>query len=310
MPLLRKIRTIAAAIESTIGTAETLSASDAQFNAYDIDIQGDIAVQAREGQGGFNRLPGVAGKRGGSMTFKTDVEWDGTSTLPDWATVLLPLCGYVNSSGVFTQRSEGPGSNVKTGTLAVYENGLKKTLAGAVGNARWMNPSGERSSIEWSFQGVWQAVADTAILAPTYPADTIIRYASATTTLGGTALCVTNTNLDFGNNIHLRECASTAAGFVSGIITDAYPSVEINPESDLVANDDHYGDWLAGTEAALSIVLDGPSSSDITISVPKAQIFNIQEGDRGGLQEDQITLQANKNGATQDQAVSITFNDA
>ena len=87
MPLLKKIQTIAAKVEATIGTAETLTASEGVFNAYDIDIQGDIQVEEREGQAGFDMLPGVAGTRKGTMTFKTDIEWDGSATVPVWSSV-------------------------------------------------------------------------------------------------------------------------------------------------------------------------------------------------------------------------------
>ena len=310
MPLLKKIRTLAAKVESTIGTPESLTAAEGVFNAYDIEIQGDIEVEEREGSGGMDRLAGVAGTRRGTLSFKTDMEWDGTATLPAWASVLLPMCGFVDSSGVFTGRSEAPGSNVKTGTLGVYENGLFKSIAGAVGNAKLMLPSGKKCFIDWSFEGVWQAVTDTAIITPTYPTDTVIRFASATATYDSVAQCVNEMAVDLGNEITMRECPDTAAGFKSGLIVDRYPTIEADPEAELVATDDRYGDWIAGNEAALSVTLDGPSSSTIVISAPQAQFFNVQGGDRDKILTDSVTWRANKNGANQDQALSITFNEA
>jgi len=310
MPQLRKLRTLAAQTETTVGTAETLAADDGVFNAYNLDIQGDIQVEEREGQGGFDMLPGVAGRRGGSLSFTTDIEWDGTATVPVWASTLFPSCGWVNSSGTFTPRSEAPGTNVKTCTIGVFEDGVFKKLAGAVGTFQIFLPSGRKCYINWNFQGVWQAVTDSAIIEPTYPTDTIVRFASATTTYDSVALCVEQMTIDAGNNIILRECASTDGGYISGLITSRYPTIEANPEATLVATDDPYGDWLAGNEAALSVVLDGPSDSDITISAPKAQIFNAQEGDRDGLMVDNLTWQCNKNNTTHDQCLSIVFNEA
>ena len=307
MPLLKKIQTIAAKTEATIGTAETLAAADGQFNAYDIDIQGEIEVEEREGQGAFNRLAGVAGARGGSFSFKTDIEWDGSATVPVWASTLLPACGFTNSSGVFTPKSEGPGSNVKTLTMGAYEDGRLKTLAGCAGNFRIVLPSGKKAYIEWSFQGVWQDITDTAIIAPTYPSDTVLRFASATVQYDSVDLCVAEASIDAGNEIILRECPDTDAGYKSALIVDRYPTISADPEATLVADDDPYQDWVDGDQAAWSVALDGPSSSTLTISAPAAQIFNIQGSDRGKLLTDDIEWRCNKNGANQNQELSLTF---
>jgi len=74
-----------------------------------------------------------------------------------------------------------------------------------------------------------------------------------------------------------------------------------------VATDPRYTKWLAGTEQALSIVLDSPGNSTITIAVPKAQVTNVQEGERSGIVTDDVTLSCNKNAANIDQDVTITF---
>jgi hypothetical protein len=310
MPLLKRKRVMAAKVEGTIGTAESLTNAEGAFNAYDVMIQPTIAVDQREGQGSFNYLSGVPGARQGKATFKTDIGWDGTTTMPTWASVLLPACGFVESSQVYTPRSEAPGSNVKTATIGCYVDGVFKSIAGAVGNFRLVCPSGKQVMIEWEFTGVWQAPTDVALIAPTYPTALPIRYSSATTTYNSVALCVENFTLDAGNEVILRECASTAAGYISGLVVSRYPRATANPEAVLVATQDRFGAWLAATESALSVVLDGPSTSTITISIPKAQIVNDQESDRGKLVTDEVEWSCNKNGATADQEVSITFAEA
>ena len=66
----------------------------------------------------------------------------------------------------------------------------------------------------------------------------------------------------------------------------------MNPESRLVATYDVFGKWLAGTEEALSIVLDD-GTDVITFSAPKLQRTNVQEGDRSGLQIDDVSFACN-----------------
>lgn len=311
MPLLKRVRTIAAKVETTPGTAESLTASEGAFNAYDIEINAAIEVEQREGQASFDYLSGVAGQRMGTMTFSTDLGWDGTVTMPTWASVLLPGCGVVESSQVYTPRSEAPGSNVKTLTLGVYENGLLKTLAGAVGNFRIVLPTGRMARMEFEFQGVWQAPTDTSIIAPTYPTALPLRFASAAAvTYDSVDLKIESMTWDAGNQIKMIEDATTASGLCYGIVTDRQTRITANPESELVATRPDYADWIGDVEAALAVTLDGPSDSTIALSAPKAQIINVQEGDRDGLQIDDIEWAANKNGANLDENFSITFSEA
>jgi len=312
MPLLKRIQTMAAKIETTIGTAETLTAAEGAFNAYDLEIQAEIDVEQREAQGSFNYLSGVPGPYAGSMTFKTDMGWDGAA-VPSWASVLFPACGFTESAQVYTPVSEGPGSNVKTATIGIFKDGVYKKLAGAVGNFKINAPSGRIIFVEWEFKGVWQSVTDSAIIAPTYPTAQPLRFASSTVQYNSVDQCVENVTFDAGNEIILRECPDTASGYKSGLIVSRYPMININPEAQLVATEDRYGDWTAGNEYAFSCAFDGPtgavSNGNVTLSAPKAQIFNVQEGDRNKLMIDEVELMCNKNGANADEEVSITFTD-
>lgn len=306
MPLHNEIRTIAAKIEDTPGTAETLAAADAALDVYEPTIQATIEMEERNAQGAYNKYSQVAGQRMGTVTFRTDVTV-GATALPEWATTFLPACGWVESTNVYTPRSGAVGSNVKTLTIGVYENGLLKSIAGAMGTFRIVCPAGRLAFIEWTFTGVWQDVTDTAILTPTHPADTPIRFASATCTYDSTAQRVENLTIDAGNNVIMREDPTTASGYIAAAVTNRYPKITANPESTLVTDDDHYGDWLSAGEAALAVTLNGPSSSSLAISAPAAQIINCQEGDRNGIQIDDIEWACNKNGANQDQELSLTF---
>ncbi len=310
MPLLRRKRLLAAKVEATPGTAETLANADAAFNVYNPVPQANIEVETREAQAGFGMLSGVPGSRAGSLTFRTEIWWDGTVTMPSWAAILLPACGWVDSSQTFNPTSEAPGSNVKTLTMGVYEDGLRKQLVGAAGTFQIVCPTGDMVYCDWTFTGVWQPVTDTALLSPTYPNDKPLRYATATTQFNSNNLCVEQITFDAGNTVTLRECAASAAGFDYAVITNRAPTITANPESQLVATRDDYGDWLASTEAEFSVTLDGISTSTIEISAPKAQITNVQEGDREGIQIDDITYSCNKNGATDDQELQIIFTES
>jgi hypothetical protein len=310
MTLLKRKRVLAAKIETTPGTAEALTAAEASFNCYEIMIQNETETEAREGQGSFGMRPSAPGAYRGKATFKHDISWDGTATEPSWADTFLPACGWVKSGQVFTPRTEAPGANVKTLTIAAYVDGKLKSLRGCVGTFKINSVSGKTAVAEFEFIGIWNSPTDVAILAPTYPTASPLRFASSVTTWDSVALAVESMVLDSGNSMLLREDSSDISGFKAGLISNRIVKITGNPEAKLVSVQDRYGKYLDLSEHALTFDIDGPTNSKITIAAPKAQIVAISEADRENMVVDEIEWQANRNGSTADQECSITFTAA
>lgn len=310
--LLKKIMLLAAKVEATPGTAVALADPDGAFNAYQLAPTVTIPVEHREGPGGFDRLAGVPGTQAFSLSFRTDVEWDGTAALPDWAEVLLPACGYVKDGNTFKPKSAPPGSQgVTTLTMAEYCGpGKRKIGRGCVGTFNFVLPTGKMAYFDWQFQGVWVNDEDIAMLTPVFPSDDIFRFADASAQFGGLPMCLSQLTLDAGNEILLRECPGDTSGFESGVIVDRYGSVSGDPESVLVATDDRYGKWRSGTQGPLDVVMNGPNGANIHVIMPAAQIENIDDSDRGKLKTDGITFRPQKNGSVTDDSVRIIFNNA
>ena len=312
MPLLKTLRTIACAVETTIGTAEVLDATDGGFHCYDLMIQADIENLERESSNTFGTLQSSQGARKGTASFKVDLQLTGASA-PAWLDVLLQGCGYVGTADVYSPVSEGlsASSSVKSLTIASYQDGVVKSIRGAVGDFKIMATSGKLVTMEFEFQGVWNGVVDGAMIAPTYSTERPARYAGAAANYDGLEHCIESLEFSAGNEIVMRECPDTQAGFKSGLIVNRKPTITLNPEAQLVADYDVYGNWLLGKEAAFSTSFDSLLASTQTASMvlaaPKAQVVNVQEGDRNNLVTDEIELQLNRNGTNIDEDVSITF---
>lgn len=310
MPLLSRVRVLAAKIETTSGTVEALTASEAAFNAFDAVMQPTGTFVARKGQGAFGDIKGTIGPRSGTCTFKTEGFGDGAGGVPTWASTFLPACGWVNTAGTYSPIAQPPGSSVKTLTLGLYENGMLKRLRGAVGNLVIKGDTGLPVMLEWTFTGVWVGATDVTILAPTYPTRSPIRVANGTISIGSWAPCFSNITLDTGNVIMPRSCITPTDG--SGIhaymISDRLPTATLDPEANLVAtsNADVYGDWLGGEEDTFSLVVKDAQDT-ITFAGPKFQRTNVQEGDRQGLQIDNITAQFNRSASAGNDELTIAF---
>lgn len=299
MPLLKRLRVLAAQIESTVGTAETLDAADGAFHVYDVEIQANIDVPQRANTAQFGTLVAPQGARMGTVTFKLNPYGDGAGGVPTWASTFLPACGLVNTAGTFNPVSEAAGGSggVKTVTIGVFENGLYKELYGATGTFSLTSEVGEMAEITFTFTGCWSDPSDAAMPSPTYPTELPYRAAGASNPFswGSFTGCIGNYSFDVGNNNIMRRCmtAGNETGYISGLITDRNPSFNFSPESTLVATHDIFGDWKDSIERSCSFSLEDADGS-MTINAVKSQITNIQEGDREGIQIDNVDARVNE----------------
>lgn len=308
MPMLRRRAVFAAKIETTPGTAVSLTGAEGVFNAEDFDIQPTIAMTRREGQGGFNYLPGIPKGMMGTAKITHKLSYDGT-TLPNWASVLLPACGMVATASVFNPVTAGPGtSGVKTLTIGHYKDGKLALLSGAMGNVKFVFPTGKVAYAEFAFTGKYSSnETDTAIIAPTYPTTLPLRFANGAFTFNSVALCTAQAEIDLGNKVVMRECvnASDRSGYESAIITNREPVITADPESLLVATHDREAQWLTSTPQALSLRC-GVTGTSITFAFPAAQLENKQQGNRNDINTDDLTWLATA-GSAVDTELSITF---
>jgi hypothetical protein len=307
MPLLSRKSVFAAKVETTIGTAESLTGAEGVYNAREVELQPSIAMTRREGQGGFNKLTSIPEGMLGTCKIVHDITYNGTD-IPSWASVLLPACGWVDTAGTFSPKSEAPGSNVKTLTIGHYKDGKRQLLSGAMGTFKIVCPTGKLAYIEFTFTGKYSSnETDTALITPTYPTVAPLRFAAGALTWNSVALCTSNVEVDAGNSVIMRECvnATDRSGYVSALVTDRAPVITADPESVLVATQDRDSFWLTPTAQAMVIQI-GSSGSSVTINAPKAQLENKQQGNRNNLMTDDLTWLATT-GSAVDTELTIVF---
>jgi len=311
MSLLRRRSVFAAKVEATVGTAESLTAAEGVFNAMNLQIQPNITMEEREGQGGFNYNPSVPGIRSGTATFSTEAYYDGT-TIPPWATVLLPGCGFINTAGLFTPLSEGPGGSNKPKTLTIggYVDGVFRVLSGCMGTFTIDLPTGRMVRFNWTFQGKWVNPTDVPLITPTFPLTTMpMRMAAGSVSWAGATMCTESVTVDAGNEVILRECAGDLTGIKSGLVVNRKPTITANPEMVLVGTQNRHSQWLTPTPGILVITTGGAGENRLVITASKAQLQNIQQGERSGLLTDELTWMATA-GDTPDTELSIDFAEA
>lgn len=284
--------------ETTKGTANP---SAAAMTAIVYNATGDpvdiVAPNSRKPDGHYHgNAPALIGAQVGRISWRQELA-SGDSTL-----TLLSACGMkLDTTYKFTSSV----ADQTCLTICLWQDGTLKKLVGAMGDFTFEGVNGGPVFGDFTFTGVWQAV--TAVAMPAQAALTALtRYGSAasTFTIGGAVVPKISTwRLRAGNSIIMRPDYAAAAGVIHALVESRNPQFECDFESHLVADHDPYGGYLAGTLAALSLVLSDGANT-LTVTAPKMQYVGVPEQRGGVIKRNMCTFQCNANAG--DDEVTIT----
>lgn len=271
-PLIRRLSSLVAKIETTKGTAEALIASDGAYNIYDAKVTEDTDYIQRPQQGTANRLAGIPGAMLGRASFWTDLSGSGaTGGVPLWATTFLPACGYINSGGTFTRSLVQ--STTKTVTISNWLNGVQQLLVGAVGTFNIVCNNGRPSRINFDFVGKYYSEGDVSQLDPTEPTVKPPR-GYETYTIDSTSISSPEVTIDAGvKTLMLEDVNDTNdTGYLHGVITDYDSKLSTSPYATLAATKDWRSKFAASTEMALNLVIGATATNIVTVAASKCQL--------------------------------------
>jgi len=300
MVMLARKKVIQAKLETEKGTKETEGFTDIRI--FDPDIRPSSPFEPRRGSGKYlgNSVAGIVQERSGIFTCSTELRGNGTDAMDAGLSVLLQCCGLKNTAESYQVSSVV--ANHKTCTIQVFEDGKKKVLYGAMGNLTFEGDTGKRMMCNFEFTGIWDAPVDEELPAFSPGTEPPPILASGTFSIGA-ARKVSRVSLNMGNEVVLRMDINAASGIAHAVIVDNDPVMSCDLEAELVAAYDINGIWLAGTEAAVSLVLGSGAGKQITFTIPKFQYREIPEGNRDGILTYDITGQCNHDSG--DDAVKV-----
>lgn len=305
-------RQIAGKIETTNGTPIVLAAADAGLWVIDPVLRPEAEHIPRLAGASSSPRKGSIGARGGICTFTLEAEGKGAAGSPDWATLLLPACGFYDDANTWKLVTGVPGTagNIpRTITLAKFTDGRKLMLSGCMGNAVFRFQHGQSLMIDFTFRGKYESMADVPLLAATLPTIFAPPVTNTTFTIGGNALRTGELSIDLGNNVIMRPDFSSgagASGYAYATISGRNIMVRFDQEAALVATRDDYGIWLGGTQQPMILNVGGPSWNELDFSLPKIQFASIEDRDQEGMLMDGIEAQAQWS-AAEDDEMTITF---
>ena len=306
---------IGAKLESTEGTAETITASEAKIKAENISLSYDFPFYSRENvaSSSMSKFTGtLGGPRVGTLSFDVAIAGSGTKDSAAGWGVLMQGCGFDEAVSAGTSVAYTPESTVTEGgdagsiTIQLFVDGKAYKLHGARGNLRITLPTGMPGMYNFSFQGVYNEPTDTGLLSISHEATVPPAILSGSFTLHSQAFLASSIEFDMQNPLTVRADPSATQGVKSVAITNRNPVGTINPEETAAATKNIWSLATANTEAAFTLTIGATTGNIITITAPKVQLRPSGLGDDGGRVTNTLGMELNRSSGDDEIAITQT----
>lgn len=283
--MLTRKATLLAKKEVSYGVDVVPAAGDAVL-VKDVDIR----VIGDELQRDFLRstlspLPHQIGERYCELKFTTELKGSGTAGTAPETGALFQACGLAENVVAVTSVDYTPDSDAfSSATIYVYRDGILYKVTGARGTFEVNLNTGKFGEIAWTFQGLYTAVSDVAMVAGTYDTTLPPVVMAAAFSVGAYAAVATKLNINMANNLALRKSINQAGSILEVLITGWNDrGGSFDPEAVLEATHPFYANWLSALQAAMTVTVGGTAGNIVAVTGPKLQYRQINPGDRDGL---------------------------
>lgn len=311
--ILTNRQVVAAKVEVTEGTLETLAAADANAQILEpAKFEANIAMFERKLMDvSYSNFKQITGTRLAQISFKCENKGSGTAGTAPAIGKLLRACGFGETVVAVTSVTYAPVSalaSIPTLTVAVYVDGVKKAIKGARGNVKYESQDGQPGFYEFTFIGVYDSVADVALLTPSGVETTVpVALLTAQFSVQTFSAFCSKVSFDMGNTLTPRPDINTGAGYISTLLTGRAPKATFDPELELVATHDFYGRLLAGTTGVLTWRHTGSAGNICIFSAPVCQYTKIGDGDRDGMAITPVECALIRSAAAGNDEISIAY---
>lgn len=282
--LLTNLTQLALALEAVEGVAEVLDAGDVIL-VNNVKFTPDVKVNERNPvTSDMSPWAGTPGLRSAKISFEVEAMGAAAAgTAPHYANAVT-ACGQLVTAVALTSITCTPASTGLSATLGVYQNGKLKKIWGARGTMRLVLEAGKPGILFFEFTGADYSITDTPMLAGVvYPTIIPPSFQNATLTIDAFAAIITRVEVEWGGTVTLRQSAAADSGHLSARITRRRPTIKFDPEDELNATADFYGDWKAGSLLAFSAAWGSDAGNTFLLTADLVQYQTLQDGEREGI---------------------------
>lgn len=244
-------------------------------------------------------------------TISMDVELKGSGaagTAPDLG-VLFEACSYKETIDAGVSAIYAPTSvyaNQISVTVWYYQDGLIHKITGCRGTFSFTLETGAIPMATFTLTGHSAAPIDGTLISPTLDATDPVAIKGNAFTMGGFSAVINNITFDAGVTVMTPPDMAETDGF--GEITVGVRDLNgsFDPQMELVATEDFYGEFRSGANVVLaSGAIGGTAGNIMTIGMPVCYYRDIAPGDRDGIRTYEIPFGAVESSG--DDELSIAF---
>ena len=295
------VETVKGTINTNPGPPVVEAWTDADFAiiAYDIQATTQFGRFDRDTQKAYlSKLPGIVGTTAAQISFTCEVRHSANLTTLDVWERALQACGFVLSGSTIQPTSNGDEQKTVSIQVALgaFGSGSNEavlfTAKGCAGTVTFEGRVGQPLLARFTFTGVYAGVTTGTLRVPTQETGIPGIFQGVSATWGGASRVLSTINLDVGNSVVLRESVNASSGLLHAVITDRRPTGSIDPDLELVATEDFYGQLQNNTTKALAFVVNttnatsisGDTTRDLTFTLGDCRVTNVNDANRNGIQ--------------------------
>ena len=287
MPLLTRKRVILIEAESSYGTDPTPTATDVVL-VRDLSItpqSSDVVSRdvVRPFLGAFQQL---LANTSVEVTFSVELAGSGAAgTAPRYGAA-LKACGLSETVSSGTSVTYAPvSSSFSSVTIHYNTDGVRHKITGARGTFTINASVGEIPTIEFSFQGIYNAPDDSALPSVTYGNQaTPLIFKNGNTSgfqLLSHAGSLMSVSMDCGNELAYRELVG---GTKEVLLVNRSSSGSVSLEAVALSSKDFFAAALAETTGNLQFLHGTAAGNKVQFTSSKVDIGDVNYGEQDGIQ--------------------------
>lgn len=249
---------------------------------------------------------------GGTLkTISMEIELKGSGaagTAPEFG-VLFEACSYKETISAGVSVAYDPTSTEaeqESATVYYYQDGLLHVLTGCRGTFSVNIETGAIPMATFTLTGHSAAPTDVAIVTPTLDSTVPVAVKGNAFTIAGFSADIAALTFDAGVEVSTPASMSATDGFGEIFVGKRDLNGSFDPQMELVATEDFYGKFVAGTQMALdSGTIGSVAGNRFAITMPAAYYRDASNGDRDGIRTYELPFGAVESSG--DDEVSFVF---
>ena len=168
-------------------------------------------------------------------------------------------------------------------TLVLHKDGVKHLMPGAFGTFEITAAAGNFATVKWHFTGTYNAPTDDANPAPVFETTLPQQVQVARLRVNQFAAIVEKFTFNQANDIQIRPDVSSSDGYAGSRITARKPAGGIDPEADVVANQDFWSNMANALRMPFQMRVGEIVGNTVWVIAPNTQYTGMTYTDRNGI---------------------------